>query len=255
MRTLYFQSENGAAGDMICAALMALVPDQEKMLEQLNNMKIPGVEYVFNKIRKNGIEGNQMTVFVHGEAEGEGHSVNAGHHHSSMENIEDIIKDLQVSSYIKNRILEIYNILAEAESKAHGCQVSEVHFHEVGAMDAIADIAGACLLIEEINPSEILSSHIHVGNGTIHCAHGALPIPAPATAYILEGLPYEHGNIDGEICTPTGAALLKYFVDRYADFPFEKFCSAGVGLGKRNFSAPSYFAAYMIGVYPLLKNK
>lgn len=140
----------------------------------------------------------------------------------------------------------IYNIIAEAESEAHSCTVTEVHFHEVGAIDAIADVAAVCLILEELKPSEILASRIHVGNGTIACAHGILPVPAPATANILRELPYDSGDIDGEICTPTGAALLKYFVDRYVEAKPLQERKTGIGLGKRTFSMPSYFKACLM---------
>lgn len=249
MCELYLQCDKGAAGDMISAALMELVADKEEMLKRLNTMEIPGVEYILEKKVKYGIEGNSMTVRVHGETEEEhgGHfHENHHHHHMTMENIKNIIDRINASSKVKRNILEVYRIIAAAESKAHGCPVSEIHFHEVGAMDAIADVAAVCALMEELDPSKVLASEIHVGNGTVSCAHGVLPVPAPATANILQGLPCAAGEIDGEICTPTGAALLKYFVDVYGEKRFCKEEKSGIGLGKRTFSTPSYFKAYLI---------
>lgn len=260
MCELFFQCDKGAAGDIIGAALMELVPDKKAMLSKLNRMEIPGVEYILEKKEKYGIVGNAMTVKIHGQIE-EGHHSHCGehhqeahghhgkhsHHHMTMAEIHKIVEGLHVSGEVKKNILDIYDIIAKAESEAHSCTVSEVHFHEVGAMDAIADVAAVCCILEELNPSRILASEIHVGNGTIECAHGILPVPAPATANILMDVPYDSGDIDGEICTPTGAALLKYFVDRYVDEkPAQKEMRSGIGLGKRTFSTPSYFRACLM---------
>lgn len=270
MSRLFFQCDKGAAGDIIGAALMDLVPDKEAMLEKLNHMEIPGVEYVLERKEKYGIEGNAMTVKIHGQTEeeaqehqkhggehhhthehcGEHHQDVHGHHHEhhhmTMAEIQEIVENLHASEAVKKNILGIYDIIAEAESEAHHCTVTEVHFHEVGAVDAIADVAAVCSILEELDPSEILGTEIHTGNGTIRCAHGILPVPAPATANILRELPSDSGDIDGEICTPTGAALLKYFVDRYVKEKPDTGKKAGIGLGKRTFSTPSYFKASLI---------
>ncbi len=249
MCELFFQCDKGVAGDIIGAALMELVPDKDSMLDKLNHMAIPGVEYILEKKEKYGIQGNAMIVRVHGqiEEEAEHHHGNHGHHHHmTMSDIDSIVNHLRASDRVKKNIREIYDIIAKAESEAHSCTVSEVHFHEVGAMDAIADIAAVCSILEELEPTEILASEIHVGNGTIECAHGILPVPAPATANILRELPYDSGDIDGEICTPTGAALLRYFVDRYVEEKPAEEKKAGIGLGKRTFSTPSYFKACLM---------
>lgn len=272
MCELFFQCDKGAAGDMIGAALMELVPDKKVMLDKLNQMEIPGVEYILEKKEKYGIKGNAMTVKIHGQIEEEAqehhqevqehcgehhheahhyeiydHHGKHSHHHMTMPEIHKIVEGLHTSGEVKKNILGIYDIIAKAESEAHSCTVSEVHFHEVGAMDAIADVAAVCSILEELNPSRILASEIHVGNGTIECAHGILPVPAPATANILREVPYDSGDIDGEICTPTGAALLKYFVDHYVDKkPALGEKKEGIGLGKRTFSMPSYFRACLM---------
>ena len=255
MCELFFQCDKGAAGDMIGAALMELVPDKDAMLKKLNQMEIPGVEYILEKKEKYGIEGNAMTVKIHGQIEeevhGEGQHGTHGHHgehhhHMTMAEIHSIVDEIHASDKVKKNILGIYDIIAKAESEAHHCTVTEVHFHEVGALDAIADVAAVCSILEELDPSEILGTEIHTGNGTIRCAHGILPVPAPATASILKELPSDSGDIDGEICTPTGAALLKYFVDRYVKEKPGTGKKAGIGLGKRTFSTPSYFKALLI---------
>lgn len=263
MCELYFQCNRGAAGDMIGAALMELVPDKNEMTQKLNNMGIPHVEYILEKCQKYGIDGNVMTVKIHGETEEhihesdrhaheaehvhcEEHHHAHHHHHMTMENIHQIVAGMNVSDGVRKDILETYEIIADAESLAHNCPVSEVHFHEVGALDAIADVAAVCQILEELAPAEIVASEVHVGNGTVKCAHGILPVPAPATANILKDIPHKNGEIDGEICTPTGAALLKHFVDRFVPEEPKAGKKNGVGIGKRTFSQPSYFRACMI---------
>lgn len=129
----------------------------------------------------------------------------------------------------------VYTLIAEAESKAHGKPVYEIHFHEVGTMDAIADIAGVCLLMHEIGADQIYATPVHVGSGNVHCAHGILPVPAPATAHILRGVPTYSTEIKGELCTPTGAALLKHFVKEFREMPVMTVQEIGYGMGKKDF--------------------
>ncbi len=131
----------------------------------------------------------------------------------------------------------VTTLIAEAESKAHDKPVSEIHFHEVGTMDAIADIASVCLLLHKLAPDQIIASPIHVGSGQVKCAHGILPVPAPATAYILKDVPIYSGQIRGELCTPTGAALLKHFVTSFGEMPMMTPTSTGYGMGKKDFPA------------------
>ena len=240
---IYFDCNMGAAGDMICAALFELVPDSDKMLQKLNGAGIPGVEYIPVKCEKNGVTGTNMVVRIHGEEEEHGHH-HAHHHHMSLSDIEEIVNGLCVSDNIKASVHSVYGIIAEAESKAHHCEVVEVHFHEVGAMDAIADITAACVLMEELNPEKVFSTPIHVGSGTVKCAHGILPVPVPATANILKDIPFYSGDISGELCTPTGAALLKYFVGSFQPFEIGN-AKVGRGMGKREFARPSFISAYM----------
>ncbi len=131
--------------------------------------------------------------------------------------------------------MAVYRLIAEAESHVHGVPVTEIHFHEVGTMDAVADITTVCFLMDRISPDRVAASPIHVGSGEVKCAHGILPVPAPATAYLLRGLPIYGGSIRGELCTPTGAALLKYFVSRYGEMPVMKVDAIGYGMGKKDF--------------------
>ena len=146
---------------------------------------------------------------------------------------------------MKADALAVYSLIAEAESKVHGRPVSEIHFHEVGTMDAVADVVGVCLLMEMISPDQVLASPVHTGSGHVHCAHGILPVPAPATALILQGIPTYGGQVKGELCTPTGAALLKHFVSRFGDRPVMTVEAIGYGMGKKDFEQANCVRAFL----------
>jgi uncharacterized protein (TIGR00299 family) protein len=167
------------------------------------------------------------------------------HHHAGMNEIQSIIGKLPVSEYVKSNALAVYGIIAEAESYVHGVPVDKIHFHEVGNLDAIADIIGVCILVEMINAQKIIVSPVHVGSGHVKAAHGILPVPAPATAYILKGIPFYSGNIRGELLTPTGAALLKHFADSFSPMPVMEVASIGYGMGKKDFDAANCVRVYL----------
>ena len=152
-----------------------------------------------------------------------------------MRDVSEIISALPVSDNVKKHTLAVYDLIAEAEAHAHGAPVTDIHFHEVGTKDAVADVAGVCLLLEMLAPDEIVASPVHVGSGKVRCAHGILPVPAPATAHILTGVPVYGGEIQGELCTPTGAALLKHFVNRFEAMPKMTIEKTGYGMGKKEF--------------------
>ena len=152
-----------------------------------------------------------------------------------MAGISHIIEHLNLPDEVKKDVVAVYHLIAEAESHVHGKTVEEIHFHEVGTADAIADIAGVCLLMHMIAPQKVIASPIHVGSGNVRCAHGILPVPAPATAFILQGLPIYSGTIRGELCTPTGAALLKHFVTEFREMPVMRTSAIGYGMGKKDF--------------------
>ncbi|MCR5655829.1 MAG: nickel pincer cofactor biosynthesis protein LarC [Butyrivibrio sp.] len=268
MKTLYIECKMGVAGDMLSAALLELCPDRDKVLNSLNNMGLKGVTFELSHMEKCGVMGSHLTVKVHGEEEGEdtfplqdtsehahdhnhehvhshdhshehGHSHDHDHehhHHTHLRDIEEIVSSLSIDDSIKEDVKNIYRLLAGAESKAHGVPVSEIHFHEVGKLDAIADITAVSMLIRELSPDNIVASPIHVGNGTVKCAHGILPVPAPATAFLLEGIPSYSGDINSELCTPTGAALIKYFAKSIGPQPIMAVTSVGYGMGKKDFS-------------------
>lgn len=246
MRTLYIECNMGAAGDMLLSALTELVEDPSEFIARLNSAGIPGVVYTMNKASKCGITGTQIEVSVNGAVEDEHlHEHSHEHHHAGMHDIEHIIEHLNVSDTVKRDAEAVYRIIAEAESHAHGKPITEIHFHEVGTMDAVADVVGVCMAIEELSPDRILSSPVHVGSGTVHCAHGILPVPAPATAYILRDVPIYGGSIKGELCTPTGAALLKYFSDDFGAMPMMIVKNTGYGMGHKDFETANCVRAML----------
>lgn len=235
MRTLYIDCGMGAAGDMLAAALLELVPDKEKMLHKLNHLGIPGVVMTAEKSVKCGITGTHFGVTIHGEEEHDHMHEHHHSHHGSMQEIRSIVSGLPIPGMVKLDVLAVYQEIAEAESHVHGVTVDQIHFHEVGSMDAVADITAVCLLMHELDVDKVVASPVHVGSGCVRCAHGILPVPAPATAYILRDIPVYGGAVAGELCTPTGAALLKHFVSDFGDMPAMKVSSIGYGMGKKNF--------------------
>lgn len=166
----------------------------------------------------------------HNHAHGDGH-----HHHSGLGEICQLIEGLDLPDKVKADARAVYEIIAGAESRVHGKTVDQIHFHEVGTLDAVADVVGNCLLMDLLKPDRVVASPVHVGSGTVKCAHGVLPVPAPATALILQGVPIYGGEIKGELCTPTGAALLKYFVSSFGSMPAMRTSAIGYGIGTKEF--------------------
>lgn len=264
MKTLYLDCGMGAAGDMLTAALMELLPAPDAFVQELNALGIHGVSFAKEPAVKCGITGTHVTVTVHGEEEEsldhahghdhhheghhhEGHHHDGHHHHhSSLHDIEHIVcEHLPIPEKVQRDVMAVYGLIAEAESHAHGVPVTDIHFHEVGTMDAIADITAVCLLMDRLSPDEVVVSPIHVGSGQVRCAHGVLPVPAPATAYILKDVPVYGGAVKGELCTPTGAALLRHFATRFGDMPVMKARAIGYGMGKKDFEAANCVRAIL----------
>ena len=230
MRTLYLDCGMGAAGDMLTAALLELLPDRDAFVEELNTLSIPGASFSAEKCEKCGILGTHMAVTVHGEEESD-----HPHHHGHLVDIRGIVSSLPIPTMVKLDILSVYEEIAQAESHVHGVPVEQIHFHEVGTMDAIADVTAVCLLLHRLAPDKIIVSPVHVGSGQVRCAHGILPVPAPATAYLLRGIPIYGGSIAGELCTPTGAALIKHFATEFGEMPVMTVSAIGYGMGKKEF--------------------
>lgn len=156
-----------------------------------------------------------------------------------------MIASLHVSERVKEDAKNIYKLIAEAESTVHGTTMADIHFHEVGTMDAVADVVAVSMLMERLAPEKVLASAVHVGSGKVRCAHGILPVPAPATALLLRDIPIYGGRIEGELCTPTGAALLKYFVSSFGNMPQMRVSKIGYGMGTKDFAAANCVRAFL----------
>lgn len=279
MKTLYIECNMGAAGDMLMAALAELLPEPDRFVERINNIGIPDVSVHRQAAVKCGVMGTHMAVLANGREEishdvamGAEHSHEHGHHHGhdhkhehghhhdhehhhhenahnhhhiGLAEITTLIEGLAVSEQVKKDAVGVYRLLAEAEAAVHGKTLDSVHFHEVGMLDAVADIVGVCMLIEETAPERIIASPIHVGSGQVRCAHGILPVPAPATAHLLKGMPSYGGDIKGELCTPTGAALLKYFAAEFGSRPVMVIDKIGYGMGEKDFAAANCVRVFL----------
>lgn len=245
MKILYLDCGMGAAGDMLSSALFELIDDKKEFLENINSAGIPSVIVTAENSVKCGISGTHLRVKINGEEEGKSCSYHSSHHHNSLTDIEHIINHLSMSEKVKKNVMAVYKMIAFTESKVHNAPVSEIHFHEVGALDAIADIAMFCMLVDLIGADKIVASPVNVGSGKVACAHGILPVPAPATAEILKGISAYSNGIDGELCTPTGAALLKFFVNYFSDMPCMAVDKIGYGMGTKDFEMVNCVRAFI----------
>ncbi len=278
---LYLECNMGAAGDMLMAALLELLPGPEPFLQQMNHLGISGVRVEQIPEQKCGVKGSRIRVLVNGEEEtvhdvsgkpkaedafheheeheaGHLHDHEQGHehchehgkahahshHHFSYEDVRGLIGSMDLPVQVKDDALAVYAQIGKAESQVHGVPMDQIHFHEVGSMDAVTDVVGCCLLFHLLGAEEISASPVHVGSGSVRCAHGILPVPAPATALLLKDIPIYGGRIKGELCTPTGAALLRHFVGRFGEMEPMRVKKIGYGMGVKNFETANCIRAF-----------
>lgn len=277
MRILYLDCGMGAAGDMLAGALVSLLSkeEQESFIKMINNIGVDGVKVSLSDDAKCGIVGKHFKVEIDGVEEhshdvhehehhhehhhehGDGHNDNDnhGHHHHGIgpfpeeleavtEKFNNILAD-DVAIVGQSDIKGVYELLAEAEAKVHGKDVSEIHFHEVGMKDALIDIASVVYLMNKLKVDKVVVSPVNVGFGKVKCAHGILPVPAPATAELVKGIPTYAGRFEGELLTPTGAALLKYYVDEFSYQPLMNVIKCGYGTGNKNFESANVVKAVL----------
>jgi hypothetical protein len=224
MKTLYFDCFAGASGNMILAALVDLGVDKTALIEQLRLLNISDFAIVFSQVDRSGISALHADVKVPHE-----------HVHRHLHHIEKIINDSELSEAVKSRAVAIFTRLAEAEAKIHGIDVGKVHFHEVGAMDAIVDVVGACIGFEMLGIEKFACSKIHVGSGFAQMAHGKFPVPPPAVAELLSGAPIYSTEIEGELITPTGAAIISTVCGSYGTIPELTVEKTSYGAGTREY--------------------
>ena len=249
MKTLYLDCSMGASGDMLMGALIELYDSgADDFLDRLNAAGISGARVFAQKVLKRGVLGTQVTVSITpkiSEPRHERGETAHEHAHSDYGGIKRIIGALRVSDTVKQNVLSVYTLLADAESRVHGVPVDKIHFHEIGQTDAIADITGVCMLIELVCPEKILASPVNTGGGEVKCAHGILPVPAPAAALLLQNIPIYSSGIQTELCTPTGAALLKHFAGAYTQMPVMSVQKTGYGFGKKDFDRLNALRAFL----------
>lgn len=244
MRELYFSCTSGASGDMLAGALLELFEDREEILRRLNGIGIPGIEYSAESMVKYSIAGTRLCVSYLGKEEEQG-MCDHHHCHSSLADIQNIISGLSMDDKLKEDVRSVYKIIAGAESAVHNCEMEHIHFHELGSMDAVADITAVCYMCEQLHVGRITSSPLCTGFGEVSCAHGVLPVPAPATARIIETIPSFAGDMEGELCTPTGAALIRHLASGFGPRPMMTVIRSGFGFGKKNFPKLSAVQAFL----------
>lgn len=279
MKRLFLDCQMGIAGDMLTATLLGLVDNPEIWIAELNQMGISDVTYTLLPKEEKGLQGYRVAVTINGIEESEHYKGSShdqhhtDHHHAhhehgetdthedhsdhhihseyhvhgrGLQGVMDIINSLSISDTCKQNAINVYQLVAEAEAKVHKSTVTQIHFHELGMLDAIADIVAVCVLLEALKFDEIIISPIHVGTGTVHCAHGELPVPAPATMELLAGIPmYADYQIKGELCTPTGAALAKYFGTAFSHMPVLTPTKVSYGFGTKQFERPNCIRAFV----------
>lgn len=254
MRTLYLDCGMGASGDMLMAALAEIAPEGGRIAERLEALGLPGVRAELERVTKNGVAGSHIKISVHGVDEAEPQAPHDHHHHEhrGLADICRIIDGFALPEKVRADAKAVYTLIAQAEGRVHGREPGEVHFHEVGALDAVADVTGVCMLMHELCAERVVASPLRVGYGSVKCAHGVLPVPAPATALLLEGLPAYGGDIEGEMCTPTGAALIKYFAQEFGPLPEMVIEKSGFGMGSREYERVNALRAIVgEGIDPL----
>jgi uncharacterized protein (TIGR00299 family) protein len=235
-RILYYDCFAGISGDMNLGALVDLGVDPGFLEKELGKLNIDGFRLEVGPDMRKGISGTRVTVVIENQE-------NEKHRH--LRHIEELINESTLSDAIKEKSLAIFNLVAVAEAKVHNISKEKVHFHEVGALDSIADIVGAAICQEYLEVDEIHSSPVQLGGGFVQCAHGKMPVPAPATAEIVKAIPVKSGLVDYEATTPTGAAILAATVDCFTSEMEMTVTKTGYGIGQKDGEIPNVLRVYL----------
>jgi pyridinium-3,5-bisthiocarboxylic acid mononucleotide nickel chelatase len=242
MKTLFYDCFTGISGDMNLGALIDIGIPSEYLLSELKKLKIDGYQIEITRTLKNGISGTRVNVNLE-------HHKHHGHHehhpHRNLSDISEIINNSDLSNQIKAISIDIFDKVARAEAKVHNKPIDKVHFHEVGATDSIVDIVGAAICIDYLKPDRILCTPVQLGGGFVECAHGTFPVPAPATAEILQNIPVKKGLVDTETTTPTGAAILATLVDEFVSETELRIVKTGYGIGFKDLKVPNVLRVFI----------
>jgi uncharacterized protein (TIGR00299 family) protein len=236
MRILYYDCFSGISGDMHLGAMIDLGVAPGILTGQLKKLGLEGYEIKISKDQRKGITGTRVDVVL---------EKNDHHSHRNLDDISKIINNSSLSSPVKNRSLSMFRKLAQAEARVHGKDIKEIHFHEVGAVDSIVDIVGAAICLEELKPAHIISSAVELGGGFVKCAHGTFPVPAPATAEILTGIPVRSGAVQSEATTPTGAVIIACNADEFGPMEDLEIRKTAYGIGQRDHEIPNVLRLYL----------
>ncbi|WP_163717068.1 nickel pincer cofactor biosynthesis protein LarC [Mangrovibacterium lignilyticum] len=237
MKILYYDCFAGISGDMNLGALVDLGVDAEYLKQELAKLNIEGFHLEIKQDQRRGITGTKADVIVENPD-------NEKHRH--LRHVEEIVNGSTLSGTVKSNSLKIFRLIAEAEAKVHNIDIQKVHFHEVGALDSIADIVGAAICFDYLKVDKVMASPIQLGGGTVKCAHGIMPVPAPATALIVEGLPVKTGLVNHEATTPTGAAILAAMVDEFSSQLELPIVKTAYGIGNRDAEVANVLRVYLL---------
>jgi pyridinium-3,5-bisthiocarboxylic acid mononucleotide nickel chelatase len=275
MKILYYDCFAGISGDMHLGAMIDAGVDPDYLISELKKLNLGGYKLHINREKRKSIEGTKVDVILdndphthHHDHHPHRHDDHSHHHHSSddhhshphhhahdhehhhhehrnFNDIKTILTSSELPESTINRALKMFRLIAEAEAKIHGVTIEEIHFHEVGAVDSILDITGAAICLEYLKPDKIFCSTIELGGGMVKCAHGLMPVPAPATSEILKGIPVKTGGTPHEATTPSGAAILAANVDEFTDsLSFRAFKTA-YGIGHRDMDVPNILRVHV----------
>ncbi|MBN1952061.1 MAG: nickel pincer cofactor biosynthesis protein LarC [Bacteroidales bacterium] len=265
MRILYYDCFAGISGDMNLGAMIDAGVPESYLTAELEKLKVGGYKIHVSKSLKMGISGTLVHVELintahhshHDDHHSHGHHAHDHHthkdhtheHHShehrNLSMITEIIQESGLNEYVREKSLLMFREIAVAEAKIHAKSIDEIHFHEVGAIDSIVDVVGAAICMDYLKPDKVMASTVEVGGGFVECAHGTFPVPAPATAEILKDIPIKKGAVQTETTTPTGAAILKVFVNEFTDQTRFSVQQIAYGLGYKDMNIPNVLRVYM----------
>lgn len=240
MRVLYFDCFAGISGDMTLGALIDCGIDVESFKSELGKLHLHGYSLDIKKSIKNGITGTDVNVILEEHDHDDGHDHHdMHHHHRNLKDIEDIINNSELDDKIKETSIRIFRKLAEAEAKIHGKSIEDIHFHEVGAVDSIVDIVGAAICVHMLKIDKFIASPVNTGMGFVKCQHGIIPVPGPAAVELLKGAPVYSLDINTELVTPTGAAIISTLCESFGLIPPMTVENTGYGCGKKELEIPN----------------
>lgn len=234
MKVAYFDCFSGVSGDMILGALIDAGLDPDALKKALAGLRLSGYEISVNKVVKNGIAATRFNVMV------------SGHQHGRhLSDILDIINTSSLNELVKQSAADIFRKIGRTEAGIHNVDIEKIHFHEVGAVDSIVDVTGACIAFDLLGIQDVYCSRINVGEGFVNTAHGVLPVPAPATASLLRDVPVYSSGVQAELATPTGAAIMTHFSRCFGPLPEIKIRSVGYGAGMKDLQHPNLLRVFI----------